>query len=233
MRVSVEMLFERLARLEWEKTGIEEKLTALTIRIAEENKALVAELEKGATTGDRLTDLIIRFLNKQADEETLAKFRAFEQNLKGRTGELVLVKYPVRVRTRYGGEIRSADFSTETHFRIGKLVGEEFQLIRSRLSDALLLTLPVEQYVQGPWPKSFLYKPVVSKVVKGDLFEWKPGDELSQFHDFVLLKEERYGYDLLVGDAAVRTELKRVDADDFFSQAAEKLGRLILEPTTE
>src|SRR3989344_3109464 len=130
MRVSVEMLFERLARLEWEKTGIEEKLTALTIRIAEENKALVAELEKGATTGDRLTDLIIRFLNKQADEETLAKFRAFEQNLKGRTGELVLVKYPVRVRTRYGGEVRSNDFSTETHFRIGKLAGEEFQLIR-------------------------------------------------------------------------------------------------------
>ncbi len=198
--------------------------------LRDRNKKLVELLEKGETTGDRLNDLLFRFFCKQIEEETQVKFRAFEQKLQGKRGEFVLVKYPVRVRTRFGGGLCSSDFSTETHFRIGMLMGEELQLTRSSLGGGLLLALPIAQYAQGRWPGSHAFVPVVSQVVEGDLFQWKPEDEPSNFHDFVL-EEERYGYRLSVGDAAVNAELKSVEAEKFFNEAAEALGRLVLQPT--
>jgi hypothetical protein len=187
-------------------------------------------LEAGNTTGDRLRDLVIR--SDGVDEESLSLYRGLENRLKGRAGEFVLIRYPAEIRIRFGGDSRSSDYNHEIHFRIGILTGEVLQTINPRLGGGPVIALPVQRFLVGPWPQSFAWRVVAESHVfeVEDFFDWStPEGQPPQLIRY--LKEERFVGDLLIGDDAIKRALAEVLSGDFFAQAAERLGRLVLQPT--
>jgi len=118
------------------------------------------------------------------------------------------------------------DMRKETHFRIGVLVGEEL-----RLNEYGMVTLPVDQYLQGIWPQSSVYQIYIGgEVTKADLFR-SIGLEDAPIPLLRYLENEHCAPNLLVGDHAVLAELKNVRGEKFFQKAARAFKRLILEPT--
>jgi hypothetical protein len=209
----------------------EKDLKAARATLAERTKKLQDLLAAGGTTGDRLQDLVIQAFG--VDDALTALYRSLEERLKGKNGEFVLVRYPAEVRMRFGGDIRSSDFNQETHFRIGILAGETLQMGNRRFGGATVIGLPIQRFLIGQWPESFGRKAVVDDGMfeGGDLFDWRaPEDQPPQLLQY--LQEEYLAKDLLIGDDAVKQALAEAHSEQFFAQAAERLGRLILQPTS-
>jgi hypothetical protein len=205
----------------------EEDLKAARATLAERTKKLQDLLAAGGTTGDRLRDLVIR--NDGVDEESLSLYRGLESRLKGRAGEFVLIRYSVKVRQRFGGDIHESDFAHQIYFRIAQLSGEELRL-ETYFVDFSCIGLPIGKYLTGVWPRSSVYVPVVEgEAQEGSLFSWSDADDTPpQLIEY--LKEVPFKEDLLIGDDAIKRALAKVRSEDFFAKAAERLGRLILQP---
>ncbi len=208
----------------------EKELVTLRQELAMRNGQLRAELAKGCTTGDPLRDLVIRAHG--IDLALTENYRSVEEKLKCKTGEFVMVLYHAKVRQRYGGRISESDYRHETHFRIGMLTTERLKLMPvESLMTSSPITLPIDKYIGGVWPESGFYLPSLDDApVYKDLFEWGGIDD----RPYALLeyfREEHLIGHLSIGDNAVRAKLAEVRDDKTFAAAAEKLGRLILEPT--
>src|SRR3989344_7421672 len=202
----------------------EKSLAGLRYELELRTGQLRAEIAKGGTTNDPLRDLVIRAHG--LDQKLEDKYSGLQAMLTDKKGEFVLIKYPAEIRQRFGGPGSSMDIRKETHFRIGVLVGEEL-----RLNEYGMVTLPVDQYLQGIWPQSSVYQIYIGgEVTKADLFR-SIGLEDAPMPLLRYLENEHCAPNLLVGDHAVLAELKNVRGEKFFQKAARALKRLILEPT--
>lgn len=219
----------RINAVETLQKNIESKEAALTRdrnELAVRTKLLQQEIEKGGTTGDPLTDLVLKAGGAHNDP-ALPKLRELAARLKARVGEFVAIRYSDERRLRYGGDIRSGDFEALEWVRIGVLKDETLW-VRDRGSHKAL-TLPVEEYLGGTWAYSAWTVTLEEKPEKADFFEWGSDDQPPTFIQFVT--DAECAKRLMIGDEAVRAELKGVHAEEFFPLAARRLNRLILEPT--
>lgn len=202
----------------------EKELEKLRTEHAFRTKLLQDEIAKGDTTGDPLRDLVIRAYG--LNDEITAQYRQLQDRLVGKKGEFVLIRYHSEVRQRFGGEVRSSDFRHEMHFRIGVLQTE--QLCLTTISH--LVTLPIPQYLQGVWGIGARSVVADGKPSPGTFFECIDSEDqpppLAHY-----MTEAHLAGDLLIGDDAVRAELVKNRDGEFFNVAAERLGRLILQPT--
>jgi len=211
-------------------TSKEKELAVLKNELGLCTGQLRAEISKGGTTGDPLCDLVIRAHG--LDHKLTEEYRSVEAKLKDKTGEFAMVRYHARVRQRYGGRSSESDYRHETHFRIGVLTGEQLRLadIESLMTSSAI-TLPINQYIGGVWPGSGYYLPSLDdSPVHKNFLEWGGIDD----RPYALLdyfREEHLIDHLSIGDAAVRAELAKTRDEKTFAAAAEKLSRLILEPT--
>ena len=213
----IESLKELIAKKEKNLAGLRHELGLRTGQLR-------AEIAKGGTTGDPLRDLVIHAHG--LDQKLEDKYRKLQATLIGKEGEFVLIKYPAEIRQRFGGPGSSMDIRKETHFRIGILVWEEL-----RLNEYGTVTLPVDQYLQGIWPQSFVYQIYTGgEVTKADFFR-SISLEDAPMPLLRYLENEHCAPNLLVGDHAVLAELKNVRGEKFFQKAARAFKRLILEPT--
>ncbi len=204
----------------------EADLKRLRVELETRNDLLIKEIEeKGGTSGDSLRDLVIRVYG--LNEEITQQYRALQERLKGCEGEFVMIRYAAQVRQRFGGELRGSDFLYESHFRLGVLRGEELCLERSGASSPTI-TLPIVQYLQGVWGEGMWRATLEESPVKGDLFEWfGPDENPPLLVDYLRDVKE----DIFIGDKAVKAGLARGGNEKCFAQAAERLGRLVLQPT--
>jgi hypothetical protein len=181
-------------------------------------------LERGVSTGDHIRDLVLQ--SHGLNEEFESRYRALEEKLKGKRGEFVLIRYPSEVRERFGGDIRSSDFRHEAHFRIGVLAAEKL-----RLSESGTITLPIDRFLQGVWPVSMAYLVYPEEEMYEEEF-FQDTDVEDRPHSLLsCITKEFVPEALTIGDKAVLEELEKVRDKEFFKTAAEKLGRLVLEPT--
>jgi hypothetical protein len=194
----------------------------------------IAELQEkiraGETTGDRLRDLIFLADGSEGlDEAHVATYQALERRLFGKKGEFVLIGYDALVRRRFGGQTLESDFEREEHFRIGLLADDKLGLFED--PSYTILTLPIDKFLLGQWPQSFMYKVVAEDTVyKKDFFEWTSVEEQPpRLWDY--LTNENLEKNLYIGDEAVKAALKSVECESFFAEAAGRLGRLVLQPT--
>lgn len=190
-------------------------------------KLLQQEIEKGGTTGDTLTDLVLR-AGSGHNDPAMPKLRALDATLKGKTGEFIAIRYSTEERLRYGGDLRSGDFHTVERVRIGILKHDTLQLRDMGIHKTL--TLPVDDYLCGTWASGAWTVTLEEKPCNGDFFEWAgTGDQPPSF--ITVATDPAYEKDVLIGDAALRAALKVARAEEFFPIAAQRLHRLVLEPT--
>lgn len=202
----------------------EKEVERLKTELAIRTGLLQGAVAKGGTTGDPLRDKIVLAygLNFIVTEH----YRLFQDRLAGKVGEFVMIRYPVEVRQRYGGTLRSADFRHETRFRIGLLQAETLELS----ADGHTLTVPVSKYLPGVVDVGFMNVYAEKDAVTGELFEWSGSeDRPPSLSEYVI--DKQWAEDLLIGDEAVREALKHSRDEKFFSLAAERLDRLVLQPT--
>ncbi len=229
---SLQMRINGINALQKTIAAKEGELTKLKDELGLRTGQLRAKVAKGSTTGDRLCDLVV-CAGGGINDPTLPKLSELQERLKDKKGDFVMIRYPVDVRERFGGDLRSGDFQHETHFRVSILAGEELRL-GTGFGGWPVITLPVTKYIHGIWPefhahRAFLVDKFPRDPAGEDFLEWRRGDEPPTLLRY--LQNDDYTYKLIIGDEAFLAELKKVGGEDFFKVAAEKLGRLILEPT--
>lgn len=188
-----------------------------------------ARLEAGETTGDRITDLMLRVHG--FDQGMIEKYAALEAQLEGRRGEFVLISFDTSVPFKH--TMTHTEDRHASCYRIGVLEDEHLKIGES--FGMKIITFPVSRYIYGE--KSILMNeknlPHTLPIEIGDLFE-------HYFHGMnpPLLSELLQEVDeelrgIFIGDDAVKGWLKRHLMPGLFKPAADALSKLILEPTTE
>lgn len=194
--------------------------------------ALRVFLGMGETTGNRLVDLVVR-AGGWLNDPILPKVRELEARLKGKEGEFVLIHWSGEARTRFGGSIREGDFEHREFCRIGILAAEELKLVRGSEGSLPSIALPVvDRFLNGRWAYSFMATTFEEKPVEeaGDFFEWTGDEQPPTLTKYLV--DESLAKNLLIGDDEVRTALKASGDEEKFAEAAERLGRLVLQPTS-
>lgn len=224
-------LLATVADLYTEEETAQAELKRVGDRIQQETSKLRAALAAGGTTKDPLYDLVLK-AGYGVNDPSLPKYRELQARLKGKRGEFVMVRYYVDVRERFGGTFDESDMRHEEHFRIGVLAGEEFRGVS--IAGTPLITLPVDTYMQGTWPRSHSHTVTFEDEcphapLRGDFLELRSEDDPPRLLEY--LQNEHYAANLVIGDDAFRAELKRVECEGFFFEAADALGRLVLTPS--
>jgi hypothetical protein len=218
--------FDKVIELRAERKKHELSAAEVQEKIRQAEELVRKSIKRGVSTGDRIRDLVVLAHGISDDlEET---YRACEAQLAGKQGEFVLIRYPQRVRIRYGGELHKSDSHYETHFRIGVLVGE-----RLWLDGHGAVTLPISSCLQGEWTLSgcaMTYGKAPAPGFFGRQFVESHSPSLCHY-----LTDEWYiqHKNIFFGDAEVKEALAEVRDDTFFAKAAEKLNRLVLQPAPE
>ena len=214
--INIKALQKLVGSKEAELAGLQQEVR---LRVGQ----LQAEIAKGGTTEDPLRDLVIRAYG--LNEEITEQYRLLQNRLAGKRGEFVLIRYHAEVRERFGRDIRSSDFRHEQRFRIGILQNEKLRLTEGTQN----ITLPIDQYLPGVWQSGAWSVSAEKQPVKNDFFHWAMEDDPPALAKY--MTEEHLAGDFFIGDEAVLAELKKNRDEKFFNTAAERLGRLILEPT--
>ncbi|MBM3271937.1 hypothetical protein FJY94_01465 [Candidatus Kaiserbacteria bacterium] len=191
--------------------------------LAGHESALRDAIAAGAKTGDPMLDLTMRC--HHYDPVLVEKFRELDAELKGKTGEFVLVVFETRVMTchRFLGP---NDYENRTMFRMALLRGES--LIWHERN---YVTVPSERYITGDVAMMFGDSDPRIEMCDGDLFArmYRNDPEILG----ILVLKDLWRERLYVGDEAVKAFLKEKHMLPLFNAAAEALGRLILQPTDE
>jgi hypothetical protein len=202
-------------------------------KIAAKVADAIKDLDNGATTGDRLRDMLLRvyWYNPRAEE----RYRSVETQLKGKKGEFVLLSFNAQVAFRFHGTGR--DTRNAQCFRLGVLEGDEL-VLKKGLMGTMVPTLPIPRYVYGE--TTFLA--VEDDVKRLEVEEKEFFDHA--FHDMNpprltdILYIGRDGSDwtgwqetVIIGDEAVKKWLKEHAMPGLYKPAADLLSKLILEPT--
>ncbi|MEK7108876.1 MAG: hypothetical protein AAB919_00370 [Patescibacteria group bacterium] len=217
-----------------DEEGIAQKeLDRVQDLVQQETGRLRAELAAGGTTNDPLHDLVLK-AGYGVNDPSLTFYRGLQTRLKGRNGQFVMVRYPAEVRERCGGTLDESDMRHEEHFRLGILAGEELRLGNS-IAGTPLITLPVDRYMHGAWPGSHslvvTFKDEAPQTpFRGDFLELRSEGDPARLLEY--LQNEHLVPNLVVGDEAFRAELKGVDCESFLFEAADALGRLLLQPSS-
>lgn len=203
----------------------EKDLTRLKTELTARTKLLQDEIEKGGTTGDLLRDKVIRVygLNDKLTEQ----YQALQNRLVGKRGQLVMVSYETEMRERFGGTVRESDFRHERRVRLGVLCSETLLLVSDTLGIHKNIGLPIVEYLQGTldvWGEVSFEQ----GLVKDNIFAWSGDDRPPSLLEYMT----DHASDIFIGDEAIKAEFsKRLVAPKTFATAAERLGRLILQPT--
>ena len=140
--------------------GGEESVLQAKLRPIEQRKReAVAELQellgKGGTTDDRIMDMVIRAHGMEKLDELMEKYRALEEQLKGKKGELILILFDVidrsfRIHDGPSGRRMNLVFHL---YRLGILAGDT--LVYELLGGPLIhlgedeITIPTTHYIEG------------------------------------------------------------------------------------
>lgn len=216
---------------------IRSKKEATSASFVDLERRMKDAIAAGDTLGDRLKDNAFRAygLAGVADAQQ-ALFRGCEERLVGKKGQFALIRYPVKVPLRFTWTVEDSRYEIVERFRIG-LVADE-HLCLAHYGESCVLTLPVDSYLQGVWPESFMYKPVADKTpIQGDFFAMLGTENPRSLLTY--LSEEMDKTNLFIGDDEVRAALGKnwepayaqVHVDPFLYEVGLRLGRLILQHT--
>lgn len=141
----------------------------LTASNSTAREAIVALLDKGGTTGDKLQDAAIRILGlrKLEIEQVLAFNKRLCEN-KGR--ELLIIhQYSIQIAHRGPGDERESDFVHPKGYIFGRLSGEPLKLLHD--TDTVL-SLPFERHIYWGFQRGGPTDPMENQPVVGKkLFE--------------------------------------------------------------
>lgn len=208
------------------RAGVEVDLNELQRLIKTKTAQLRGEIEVGGTTGDKVRDLVLR-AGGAVDDPLLPKYRELQAKLAGKRGEFVMIRYSVRIDYVFGSVSNNGELGREEHFRIGLLAGKDLRL-GTALGGSPVITLPVDCYKQGHWPRSRAYgisfeKPHPDASPQLDFFEYRRSDDPPSLLQY--LTDPYLTPCLVIGDEVFRTELDKIGSSGFFDVACKALGR--------
>lgn len=225
MNETAKMFIKSLEELRTQKEDIQARLKGIDEQINRRSNELRTLVAAGVGTGDRLRDLVISYAGYWPELED--RCRAVEAAMEGRTGELVLICYPSRERTRHRFGL-GWDTEEREAYRMGILSGPNLILRKDHTFN--MLTLPVGAYIEGFVHPHDHFAPFEEKDVhKDNLF--------CVYHSYVgrppslssLLQEKGDFWKdyLLIGDEAVKVWLEEKRMKELLPHALRALAGLV------
>ncbi len=240
-------LLERIKELQ-EK---EDDFLARAKQEAATKQQLISALQEGIvagamTTGDHVQDLTIRAHGLEF--ELMEKLREFDNQLKGKQGEFLLILYSVELDLVRGGPGGPRRSHTSHLYRLGVLEKEELIYVAEEVGarSREYITFPVTNFIHGYQSDLIRRNNVPHRLHKGNIFSQGPWDSrpptltehlTPQRGSFSPLLPTASITDILIGNEKAKEWAEKYagkDRGDTFIKAANKaLSVLVLEPTTE
>jgi len=235
-KTSVELLASGIAyteRYDSLKTERDLHLQELGAKIASVRSNLSRKIEAGDSTGDHIQDLVILHHGFEHFVEVCAAYRAFEEKLKGKKGELFLLFFRYNITDEHYLPHGWREF-----FRLGVLEGEDL-IWNEKDGLGKSISVPVSRYV-------YANRPVVEANICS--YGHSMDDPFKTFFGIYILSkiegmripqglaEDTHVEEIVVGDAEVSAWVAKHPfylPEELFASARQALGNFFLRPMAE